>query len=155
MILMIPDITSKIDDSTKTAACADDVTAAGKVIQLKALVENTSHDRSQNWTSSRGSNIMVNCKTESQATSIIGLQRYYNKNRDWRTIPSWTVTGSSKYKHKYVQSKIDELIKKINVLSMIAKTEPQAAYTCFLTAFTTNHRTSWGPYRTYHISWIS
>ena len=35
MILMIVGITSKIDDSTKTAAYADDVTAAGKTIQLK------------------------------------------------------------------------------------------------------------------------
>ena len=35
MILMIVDITSKIDDSTKTAAYADDATTAGKVIQLK------------------------------------------------------------------------------------------------------------------------
>ena len=32
---MIVDITSKIDDSTKAAAYADDVTAAGKIIQLK------------------------------------------------------------------------------------------------------------------------
>ena len=35
MILMIVDTTSKIDDSTKTAAYADDLTAAGKIIQLK------------------------------------------------------------------------------------------------------------------------
>ena len=35
MILMIVDIASKIDDSTETAAYVDDVTAAGKVIQLK------------------------------------------------------------------------------------------------------------------------
>ena len=35
MILMIVDITSKIDDSTKTAAYADNVTAAGKIVQLK------------------------------------------------------------------------------------------------------------------------
>ena len=32
MILMIVDISSKIDDSTKTAAYADDVTAADDVI---------------------------------------------------------------------------------------------------------------------------
>ena len=32
-IAMIVDITSKIDDSTKTTAYADDVTAAGKIIQ--------------------------------------------------------------------------------------------------------------------------
>ena len=35
MILMTVDITSKIDDSTKSAAYVDDVTAAGKIIQLK------------------------------------------------------------------------------------------------------------------------
>ena len=35
MILMIVDITSKVDDSTKTASFADDVTAARKIIQLK------------------------------------------------------------------------------------------------------------------------
>ena len=35
MILMIVNITSKIDDSTKTTAYADDVTAAGKIIQSK------------------------------------------------------------------------------------------------------------------------
>ena len=35
MILLIVDITSKTDDSTKTAAYADDDTAAGKIIQLK------------------------------------------------------------------------------------------------------------------------
>ena len=35
MILMIADITSKIDYSTKTAAYADNVTTAGKIIQLK------------------------------------------------------------------------------------------------------------------------
>ena len=35
MILMIVDITSKIYDSTKTAAYADDVTAAGRITQLK------------------------------------------------------------------------------------------------------------------------
>ena len=45
------------------------------------------------------------------------------------------VIGSSKYKREYVQNKIDELINEIKVLSMIAKTEPQAAYSCFITAF--------------------
>ena len=35
MILMIVDITRKINDSTRTAAYDDDVSAAGKIIQLK------------------------------------------------------------------------------------------------------------------------
>ena len=45
------------------------------------------------------------------------------------------VIGSSEYKREYVQNKIDDLINEIKVLSMIAKTEPQAAYSCFITAF--------------------
>ena len=45
------------------------------------------------------------------------------------------VIGSSKYKREYVQNKIDELINKKKVLSMIAKAEPQGAYSCFITAF--------------------
>ena len=40
-----------------------------------------------------------------------------------------------KHKCEYVQNKNDELINEIKVLSMIAKTEPQAAYFCFITAF--------------------
>ena len=43
--------------------------------------------------------------------------------------------GSSKCKRRYVQDKIDELVNEIKVLSMIAKTEPQVAYSCFITAF--------------------
>ena len=35
MILMMVDITGKIDDSTETATYVDDVTAARKVIQLR------------------------------------------------------------------------------------------------------------------------
>ena len=35
LIQMIVDITRTIDDSTKTGAYADDVTSAGKIIQLK------------------------------------------------------------------------------------------------------------------------
>ena len=51
------------------------------------------------------------------------------------------VTGSSKYKCGYVQNKIDEPINEIKVLSMIAKAEPQAAYSCFTTVF--KHKSSY------------
>ena len=37
MIVMMVDITNKIDDSTKTAVYADNVTSVGKIIQLKDL----------------------------------------------------------------------------------------------------------------------
>ena len=75
MILMIVDITTKIDDSTKTTAYADDIAAAESV---KTLVESTLHATSRIWILSRD---MVICKRESQKTNIIGLQRYFNKSR--------------------------------------------------------------------------
>lgn len=71
-MLIIADITSKIDDSTKTAAYADGVTAAGK-LSVKELVENTLHARLQIWILSRSFEIMINCKRKSQTTSIIGI----------------------------------------------------------------------------------
>ena len=45
------------------------------------------------------------------------------------------VIGSYKYRREYVQNKIDEPINKIKLLSMKAKREPQAAYSCFIIAF--------------------
>ena len=75
MILMIVDITTKIDYSTKTTAYADDIAAAESV---KTLVESTLHATSRIWILSRD---MVICKRESQKTNIIGLQRYFNKSR--------------------------------------------------------------------------
>ena len=45
------------------------------------------------------------------------------------------VIGSSKYKRENVENKIDELINEMRVLSKIATTEPQAAYSCFIRTF--------------------
>ena len=67
---------------------------------------------------------MVNCKRKSQAARIYGLQRDLG-----------AVTDSSEYRREYVQNNIDESINEIKVLSMIAKKEPQVAYSCFIAAF--------------------
>ena len=98
-------------------------------------MENTFHGRPQIWILSRGFKIMVDYKRESQTTSTISLQRYCNKVTTERQHHLGAVISSSKYKHKCVQNKTDEIIKKIKVLSMIAKSEPQTACTCFLTTF--------------------
>ena len=98
-------------------------------------MENTFQGRSQIWILSRGFKIMVDYKRESQTTSTISLQRYCNKVTTERQHHLGAVISSSKYKHKCVQNKTDEIIKKIKVLSMIAKSEPQTACTCFITTF--------------------
>ena len=42
------------------------------------------------------------------------------------------VIGSNSYRTSYVEEKIDKLINQVKILSKIAKIEPQAAYTCFV-----------------------
>ena len=87
MIPMIVDITSKIDDSVKTAAYAEDVTAAGKIIQLK------------NWW---------------KTLCMLGPKFGYYPVEGQRHLGA--IIGSSKYKREYVKNKIDEFINEIKVL---------------------------------------
>ena len=45
------------------------------------------------------------------------------------------VIGSDEYKKEYVREKVDEWIESIQQLSKIAKTQPHAAYTCYVKGF--------------------
>ena len=51
------------------------------------------------------------------------------------------VIGSVKYKHDYIQEKIDLWTRELRVLCKIASTEPHAAYTGFITGF--KHKVSY------------
>ena len=141
MIPMMVDITSKIDDSTKTVAYADDVTAAGKIIQLKnwwktlcmlGLKFGYYPEASKSW-------LIVKEKAKQRAFTAFKDTAIKITTEGQRHLGA--VIGFSKYKREYVQNKTDELINEINVLSMIAKTEPQAACSCFIAAF--KHKSSY------------
>ena len=118
MILMIVDITSKIDESTKTAAYADDVTAAGKIIQLKNWWKTLCNlgpkfgyypEASKSW-------LIVKETSKQQATSVFKDTKIQITTEGQRHLGA--VIGSLKYKHNYVQNKINELIiSEIKVLS--------------------------------------
>ena len=43
--------------------------------------------------------------------------------------------GSKKYKEECLSSKVDEWIAQLQILSQIARTQPQAAYSAFITGF--------------------
>ena len=45
------------------------------------------------------------------------------------------VIGTLSYKHQYMEEKINTWIDEIRVLIKIAKTEPQAAFSCFISGF--------------------
>ena len=132
MILMIVDITSKIDDSTKTAAYADNVTAAGKIIHLKnwwktlCILGSKFPKASKSW-------LIVKEKAKQRAFTVFkdtAIKIITEGQRHLRAV-----IGSSKYKREYFQNKTDVLINEIKTLPMIAKAEPQATYSCFITAF--------------------
>ena len=135
IILMIVGLTSKIDDSTETAAYADDVTAAGKIIQLRNCWKTLCilgpkfgyyPEASKSW-------LTVKEKAKQRAFTVFKNTAVKITTEGQRHLGA--IIGSFKYKREYVQNKIDELINEIKVLSMIAKTEPQAAYSYFITAF--------------------
>ena len=135
MILMIVDITSKIYDSTKTAAYAHDATAADKIIQLKNWWKTLCtlgpkfgyyQEASKSW-------LIVKEKAKQRAFTVFKDTAIKITTEGQRHLGA--VIGSSKYKREYVQNKIDEHISEIKVLSMIAKTEHQAAYSRFITAY--------------------
>ena len=150
---MTVDITSKIDDSTKTAAYTDDVTAAGKIIQLKNWWKTLCMlgpkfgyypEASKSW-------LLVKEKVKQRAFTV--FKDTAIKITTEGQCHLGAVIASSKYKREYVQNKIDELVNEIKVLSIIAKTESQAAYSCFITAF--KHKPSYimrEPHLTFLIS---
>ena len=116
MILMIVDITSK-----KTAAYADDVTAAGKNIQLKNWWKTLCMlgpkfgyypEASKSW-------LTVKEKAKQRAFTVFKDTAIKITTEGQRHLGA--VIGSSKYKREYVQNKIDELINEIKVLSKYSK----------------------------------
>ena len=118
MILMIVDITSKIDDSPKTATYTD-VTAAGKIIQLKNWWKTLCilgpkfgyyPEPSKSW-------LIV--KEKAKQRSFVVFKDTAIKITTEGQHHLGAVIGSSKYKCEYVQNKIDELINKMKVLSLL------------------------------------
>ena len=106
MILMIVDITRKIDDSTKTAAY-DDVSAAGKIIQLKNWWKKLCilgpkfgyyPEASKSW-------LIVKEKAKQRAFTVFKDTAIKITTEGQRHLGA--VIGSSKYKREYVQNKID------------------------------------------------
>ena len=116
MILMIVDIASKIDDSTKTAAYADDVTAAGKTIQLKNWWKTLCilGPKFGYYSEALRSWLTVKEKVTQRAFTIFKNTAIKIITEGQRHLGA--VVGSSKYKREYVQNKIDELINEIKVL---------------------------------------
>ena len=134
LILMIVDIIHQDDSSTKTAAFADDFTAGGKIAQLKKWWNTLCHlgpkfgyypEGGKSWLIIKGNQQYaadIFCGTSIKITTY--GQRHLG-----------AVIESTEYKHIYIQEKISQWIKELQMLCKIAWFEPQAAYTYFFTRF--------------------
>ena len=134
LILMLVDISHYDDPSTKTAAYADDFTAAGKVVQLKKWWDTLCElgpkfgyypEGSKSWLIIKGNH--------EHAVEIFHGTKIKITTEGQRHLGA--VIGSIEYKQTYIQDKVNQWIKELQTLSKIAWFEPQAAYSCFVTGF--------------------
>ena len=78
---------------------------------------------------------MVNCKTNSKIKAEeIFEESDVNITEDGKKHLGASI-GSQKFKSNYLDGKVNEWIKELKVLSQIAKSQPQSAYSCFITGF--------------------
>ena len=141
LILMIVEITCHADNTTKTAAYADDITAAGKIIQLKHWWDTLCElgPKFGYYPEARKSWLIIKEHTREHANVIFKDTNIQISSEGQRHLGA--VIGSVKYKHDYIQEKIDLWIRELRVLCKIASTEPHAAYTGFITGF--KHKVSY------------
>ena len=131
---MIVDITHQDDSSTKTAAYADDFTAAGKITQLKKWWDALCQLGPKFGYYPGGGKSLVIIKENQQYVAdifhgtSIKISRYGQRHLG-------AVMGSTECKRIYIQEKISQWIKELQMLCKITWFEPQAAYSCFVTGF--------------------
>ena len=135
LILMLVAEANQVDNTTKTAAHADDFTAAGTIMRLRNWWETLcilGHkfgyfpEKSKSW-------LIVKEKEVQKAQSV--FKDTSIKITTESQLHLFAVTGSEIFKQKYVQDKIDQWIKELRVLCKIAWCEPQAAYSGFVKGF--------------------
>ena len=136
LMLMILEITNKLPDNrTKIAAYADDFSAGGSVENLhhwwKVLCQlgpkfGYFPEASKCW-------LIVKPEAYDKATSAF-------KDTDIKITVEGkrhlgAIIGSSEYKEHYVSDTVDQWCRELNLLSEIAKIEPHAAYSGFVSGY--------------------
>ena len=128
LILMLVAEANQVDNTTKTAAYADDLTAAGTIMRLRNWWETLCRlgpkfgyfpERSKSW-------LVVKEKEVQKGQSVFRDTNIKITTEGQQHLGA--VIGSEIFKQKYVQEKIDQWIKELRVLCKIAWCEPQAAY---------------------------
>ena len=133
LILMIVDISHQDDSSTKTAAYADDLTA-GKITQLKKWWDTLCQLGPKfGYYPEGGKSWLVIKGNQQYAEDILPGTSIKFTTDGQRYLGA--VIGSTEYKCIYIQEKISQWTKELQMLCKIAWFEPQAAYSCLVTGF--------------------
>ena len=136
LILMILDITEGYSKGTsKAATYADGLTAAGCISGLKYWWDQLCElgPKFRYFPQALKSWLIIKPEVQGKAKTIFqesGVQITTEGKRHLGAL-----LGSAKYKEEYLFSNVDEWITQLWVLSQIARIQPQAAYSAFITGF--------------------
>ena len=133
-ILMLVDITHHDNSSTKIAAYKDDFTAVGKITQLKKWWDTLYQLGPKFGYYPEGGKSWLIIKGNQQYAADVfhgtGIKITTNGQRHLEAV-----IGSTECKRIYIQEKISQWIKELQMLCKIAWLEPQAACSCFFMGF--------------------
>ena len=135
LLLMIMEaVSNNPTEDSKAVAYADDFTAAGSVRSLRSWWSTLCElgpkfgyypEPSKSW-------LIVKPSFLSK-TSIFADTEIKVTTEGKRHLGA--VVGNTKFKEEYINEKIKVWIQEIRMLSEIAKTEPQASYSCFVSGY--------------------
>ena len=134
VMMMVELVTTRCDD-IKMVAFADDFSAAGKLISLlqwwTTLLEigpKFCYDHEP-----KKSCLITKLETHTLAKEVFQTSKVKTTNSGKRYLRS--ALGTLSFKREYINEFVTQWISEIEVLSQIAKIEPQVAYCCFTTGF--------------------
>ena len=136
LILMIIEAMCKMPEkNSKTVAYADDFSAAGTLKNLRSWWDVLCQlgpkfgyypEATKSW-------LIVKPNKNNQAVSIFEGTKINITEEGKRHLGA--VIGSKDYKIKYVSDQVHQWLDELKVLCEIAKSEPQAAYSCFVSGY--------------------
>ena len=136
LLLMVLEITeSRASERTRAAAFADDFTASGTIAGIKYWWDQLCKigpkfgyfpEATKSWL------IVKPCLKSKAIKSFVNSG--VNITTDGKRHLG-AALGTNDYKNEYLSDIVDEWIEEIKVLSEIAKSKPQPAYSCFISGF--------------------
>ena len=135
MIMMMVEMNDESDDITRIAGYADDISATGKLKQLRRWLDKISKlgpkfgyypQNDKSW-------LIVKPELYEEAKKIFSGTKINITTEGRKYLGG--VIGTDKFKTEYVDEKIEEMIKQLERFCKIAMYEPQAAYSAFIFGF--------------------